>query len=271
MLTRKTLPLFALVVAMGMLFATADVKANPPGVPVPPAPTSCTTSNGNWFISAVPGPSGEFPQSEACQINVGKTCNLYKYTIAPTSGTGTPDHVAFAVSADQDLDRAGPSAAVSNPGAGDSTTGFLSHARHEYVVRVNPTPNTPAEISIVGQSSSRISTVLVKKGKNLESCLIAGPGVSGDTFQPVFQEQLAVVAGGKCVARLIFDSTGNLIDVTTDPPCVSARPEVVFVNGQALQNNTSASGITFGENTTTCYGPPKPRTPACICTAEPCP
>jgi len=269
MLTRTKLLLIGLFFATGVLFTTAEVNANPTGVPVPPAPTSCTTTN--WLISAVLGPGGEFPQTEPCVNNVGKTCHLYKYNVASRVGTATPDHIAFAVSADQDLDRAGPSAFVAVPGAGDSTTGFLANAQHEYPVRVNPTPNVPAEISIVGLSSSRISTVLVKKGKTLESCLIAGPGVSGDTFQPVFQEQLAVVAGGKCNAHLIFDSTGNLVSVTTDPPCVSANPDVVIVNGKPLQNNTSPSGITFGDNTTTCYGPPKPRTPACICTAEPCP
>jgi len=274
MLTRNNLLLIALIVVMGALFATAEVKANPSGVPVSdPGPFSCTTSS--FKVEAILV-GGAFPAIVPCPTNPGQNCSDYGYKVSALSPTGpNVDHTVFAIAATQDLSSTNPSGSFVSPaGAGDNTTNFLINAKHEYAIRFNSanTKSVEAHIYIVGSSSPRVSSVLVRSGTKLtESCLIAGAGVAGDPFQPVFQEQLAVVAGGKCNAHLIFDSTGNLIDVTTDPPCVSARPEVVFVNGQALQNNTSASGITFGENTTTCYGPPKPRTPACICTAEPCP
>ena len=85
------------------------------------------------------------------------------------------------------------------------------------------------------------------------------------------------VAGGKCVAHPKCDTHGNVVDVDTDPPCVKARVDdhnnsgakSLLVNGEPLVENTGA--ITFGTGTSTCYGPPIPNPPICICTKSPCP
>lgn len=275
MRTRKSFLLAAGVIASSAMFALTEVRANPAGVPVnQPGPLSCSTAN--FTIDAVLGVHDEFPIPTPCIVNTGD-CSEYRYRVTKL-GSKNPDHIVVAVSADQNLDSAGPSAFVTPPGPGDSATGFLANARHEYPVRVNPTPQAPARIVIVGSSSSpRISTVLVKSGNNFESCLIAGPGITGtgDPFQPVFQEQLATVAGGKCIAQLHFDDKGKLIDVTTDTEgCFEGSPPLVEglkIGGEKIRNNTGPHGITFGDNTTTCYGPPVPSPARCICTKFPCP
>jgi len=192
-----------------------------------------------------------------------------------SSPTLNVDHTVFAVSATQDLVSTSPTSTVGSPKSGDTATGFLAAAAHEYTVRFNSagTKSVEAHIFIAGHSKPRIGTVLVRSGaKTVESCLIATPGVAGDTFQPVYQNQTAVVAGGKCVAIKVFDGNGVLVDVTTDTPgCTEATPTELIVNGVTLRNNTSEHGITFGDGTTTCYGPPVPRLPKCICSKLPCP
>jgi hypothetical protein len=112
---------------------------------------------------------------------------------------------------------------------------------------------------------------------------IAGPGDIGDPSQPKFATQDATVADGKCIAHLIFDKKGIIIDVTTsnapgyvpsgdETPCtaVSVTGDII-VNGNPLKNNTGPHGITFGNGTSTCYGPSIPSPAKCICTKSPCP
>ena len=274
----------AAAIFIGALFMVGEASSNPPLVPVPPAPLSCTTPSGGWTITLVSNSmTGPIPFPVPClaAANSGNTCSNYKYNVVGP----TPDHVVFAISADQDLDTVRVNSSVVNnpsvtpPGSlsGDQPTGFLFLAQHEYPVRVNPTGNPPnTEFLIVGRSAPRISTVLVKKGKLLESCLIAGPGVPGDAFQPVFQSQRALVAGGKCLVDLVFDGNGNVVDVqnVAGSSCIRYEGPVTVTIGNntgPLKNNTSPHGLTFGNGTTTCYGPPIPSTPRCICTQAPCP
>jgi hypothetical protein len=181
------------------------------------------------------------------------------------------------VSATQDLFSTSPASTVIQPAYGGD---FLDDARHEYVVKFNSsyTKSVTASIwikpTLTEKSRARIGTVLVQGGKKSESCLIATPGVrTTDAFQPVFATQTAVVAGGKCTATFVFDSNGDLSNVIPTPPCVTndIPGADVLVNGKPLQNNTSQFGITFGTGTSTCYGPPRPSRPVCICTASPCP
>ena len=94
------------------------------------------------------------------------------------------------------------------------------------------------------------------------------PGASANLFRPITLTRTALVAGGKCLAKLTYDKSGDLISVETDPPCVVGQGPLV-VNGQALQDNPDS--ITFGSGTTTCYGPPIPSPPRCVCTRTPCP
>lgn len=88
---------------------------------------------------------------------------------------------------------------------------------------------------------------------------------------PITRTEL--VAGKQCVAKLTFDTDGHLIDVDTDFPCHKGMAQLFIVGPQnkrePLQNNPG--GITFGTGTTTCYGPPYPSPPRCVCTKLPCP
>jgi hypothetical protein len=261
---------------MCTFFAAGGVRANPPvDVSVSEAaPLFCTTTN--FRVDAL-APGGTFPTLTKCADD--QPCSDYGYII--TSRGPNFDHAVFAVSASQTVFSTTPQGAfVSAPGVGDSPTGFLAFAKHEYAVRFSSlnSRNGEAHIVIVGASAPRLSTVLVRSGaKQTESCLIAGPGTtSTDQFQPVFQTQTTLVAGGKCVAKLTFDANGNVTDVTaepTDPPCQVGQPEggVLRINGEPIRNNAGPHGITFGNGTTTCYGPPVPRIPRGICTKSPCP
>ena len=277
MRTKTSLPAMAIILG-GLLVAGAAISF-PVGVPVAAlAPLSCTTPSGAWTITLVPKSPGvgTIPYAEPCLTlpgNSGKTCSVYKYAI---SGE-TPSHILFAASADQDLDALNPGnlSSVAVPGAGDTVTGFLTYAKHEYAIRLNPTPGVPVELWFVGGSKPRLSTVVINKGRTTESCLIAGPGVAGDPFQPITLTQSVLAAGGKCAANLIYDAAGNVVDVTTNTPgCFVGSPTVarpLLINGEPLRNNTNPHGITFGNGTSTCYGPPVPSIPKCICTAAPCP
>jgi len=89
---------------------------------------------------------------------------------------------------------------------------------------------------------------------------------------PITRTEL--VAGKQCVAKLTYNDRGQLVDVDTDPPCYTGAGQLFIVvepgnNREPLQNNPE--GITFGTGTTTCYGPPYPSPPRCVCTRRPCP
>jgi hypothetical protein len=124
------------------------------------------------------------------------------------------------------------------------------------------------------------STTCVGFDANNQPTGIAGPGNVGDPFQPLSITENVVAAGGKCSVQLNYNSKGQLISlsnpVSTNPSdtsiqCQVANPNSVLVNGAPLRNNTGRSGITFGNGTSTCYGPPVPSTPWCVCTTAPCP
>jgi hypothetical protein len=279
---RGILSLSAATVFAGALFVAGEAAADIiiPGVPVSEAPPLfCKTAD--FTIEAITGPNFQFPKPATCG---GSPCSDYGYKI--TSTTLNIDHTLFALSATQNLYLTSPTATVIPPGHGDhwdsDESEFLESALHEYAVRFNSNYTKSVEahilirpLTLTEQSKARIGTVLVKSGKKREACLIATPGVevAPDTFQPTFSSQTALVAGGKCTAHLFFDANGNLSDVTTDSPCVTNdNPDAdVIVNGKPLKNNTSPFGITFGDGTSTCYGPPVPSRPKCICTAAPCP
>jgi hypothetical protein len=202
------------------------------------------------------------------------------------------DRAAFSVSATQDLNpqtvTPGPLAgtvSVFPPGRGaegyEETRGFLGDALHEYVVRFNNSylSTVEAHIFITGQSTARIGTVLVRAAqKSSQRCLIATPGIApSNVFQPVYTTQNALVAGGKCSVTKFFQNN-LLVNVVVDYTatnvangCIRGTPEKVFVGTEELRNNIGEHGISFGPGTSTCYGPPVPRKPICVCTRSPCP
>jgi hypothetical protein len=267
MISRHRIQLFFLALMSFVTAAQADF-------PIPPTiPTTCVTPN---FTVQTITSEGAFPvlNTPACG---GNPCSDFGYRI--TSHTLNADHAVFSVSSTLAILATASNEKVFLPFAGDDVTGFLAFVQHEYAVRFNSsgTKNVEAHLLVKGAAAPvGLSTVLVRSGtKVTESCVIGGPGEGQpiDQFQPIFQSQTALVAGGKCVAHLTFDSAGNIADVAADPPCVSGSPAsgVLVIGDEPLRNNTGPHGITFGNGTTTCYGPPIPSIPKCICTKSPCP
>jgi hypothetical protein len=280
------------------LFAAGGAAANPAGVPVSELPPlSCTTVptyDGFFTITAITSdgtPTGTYPIPATCSTASGPVpCSDYGYRISST--TMTVDRAAFSVSATQDLNprttTPGPltgSVTVFPPGQGaggyEESRGFLADALHEYVVRFNNSyqPVVEAHIFITGQSSARIGTVLLRTGsKNSQRCLIATPGIAPtNVFQPLYTTQNALVSGGRCSVTKFFQDN-LLVDVQVDNTatnaangCIRGTPDKVLVGTEELRNNIGEHGITFGSGTSTCYGPPTPRKPICVCTRSPCP
>src|ERR1700675_2004201 len=91
------------------------------------------------------------------------------------------------------------------------------------------------------------------------------PGVPGNLFRPITRTRTALVAGGRCLAKLTYNNSGDLVSVETDTPGCFVGQGPLLVNGKELQDNSDS--ITFGTGTTTCYGPPIPSPPRCVCTA----
>lgn len=273
--TRKSLLLFAVVIASVMVFAATEVRAHfPEGVPVTsPAPLTCNTLPYNkWKIEAVLGDKGEFPVVVPCSSNhPSQLCVKYEYKVTSSKGRNA-DHAVIAISAGLDLDSIiDPGfhpASVFLPGDGDNATGFLSQAFHEYGVRFNPKASIAnLGVLIVGPPSERISTILVRGGKHKEACLIAGPGPGiGDAvanvFKPLPLEQTYLCAGGKCVCKLTFDASGELQSVSTDTPECQKIEEEIFLNGEPVKffgdgDGDGEDSITSGNGTCTTY-PTKP-------------
>jgi len=274
--------------------------AFPDGVPVGDPPLSCTTKNssgsgGNYFVAAIAGPNGEFPVQMLCD---GAICSSYNYKVTSPLGT-TVSQSLFAVSADQDIVATAEiaengaliktdSAFIAIPGAGDSTTGFLRYARHEFPIRFNSNGTVfQGAIMVKGISEPRISTAYIRGGKVDESCLIAGPGVPRSTWTPVTQSKTVVAVGGKCAGTLHYNGKGEVVNITDVTPmvqlqpgevCVADKPPAPEVPGQKvkfligfgeepIQDVNAPDGITFGTGTTTVYLP----SGWAICTAAPCP
>jgi hypothetical protein len=180
--------------------------------------------------------------------------------------------------------------------------GFLVHVAVQGATSTAGTANIPVGRNV---ADGMVTFNIIGGNGNTELCSavdntgalvvppsgIAGPGDIGDPFQPKFATQDATVADGKCIAHLIFDKKGNVIDVTasnapgyTATTCVAGSPAKtptnpngdIFVQDQSgnpfpLKNNTGPHGFTFGNGTTTCYGPSIPSPAKCVCTAAPCP
>ena len=99
---------------------------------------------------------------------------------------------------------------------------------------------------------------------------VSSGGGAVSPFQTIQLTRTALVAGGKCIAKLTYKN-GQLSEVDTDTQgCfVGEATSPLLINGQPLQDNPDS--ITFGSGTTTCYGPPIPSPPRCVCTRTPCP
>jgi hypothetical protein len=102
---------------------------------------------------------------------------------------------------------------------------------------------------------------------------IAVIGPDGDAqmkFAPVIEQRTETVNGGQCTAILSFKN--NQLFKVESPNCkvVQLKSEKELqVNGKPLLYLNGS--VTFGTGTSTCYGPPIPNPPFCVCTAQPCP
>lgn len=307
--------LSAAMIAAGTMFTAGAVQG------VPSIPGVCSdTATGNLPSCTCKSPSG-FTISLQTEIP-SPTQTIYRYTVAgqgnakvnairdvqivvsrpvqpsnqnATEGKGVV--LGSSVTAINDY-------CVEDPNSGNNKgncQGFLVHA-----AVLSPT-TTAGVIDIpVGRNvaDGMVTFNIIGGNGNTERCSavtntgaivmplsgIAGPGDIGDPFQPKFALQDSTVANGKCIAHLVFDKKGIVIDVTTsnapgyvpgpdETNCTVASPVAtpsnpnadIIVNGAPLKNNTGAHGITFGTGTTTCYGPSIPSPAKCVCTKTPCP
>jgi hypothetical protein len=92
---------------------------------------------------------------------------------------------------------------------------------------------------------------------------------------PEAKNEPQITAAGlpRCVANVIRDSSGKVTDVVPASGCHSGNGPL-FVVGPSNRREplrVNSEYITFGDGTTTCYGPPIPNPPRCVCTAQPCP
>jgi len=173
----------SLPVCFGCALVLASVSAayaNPVGAPVSEVPPlSCSTPS--YTVEAIAA-NGTFPIPSQCS-GEDQPCGDYGYKIS--SKSASIENVVFAVSASQNLfGTSGAVAHVMNVGTGDSPTGFLAFARHEYAVRFDgPNVKSSSTTSTIqssnssggprsltvhlftsGASKARISTALIHGG-----------------------------------------------------------------------------------------------------------
>jgi len=93
---------------------------------------------------------------------------------------------------------------------------------------------------------------------------------------PAAKNEPQMTAAGlpACVAAVVRDSNGKVTDVVPAAGCHTGLGQGLFVVGPQNRREPIREVneyITFGSGTTTCYGPPIPSPPRCVCTALPCP
>jgi hypothetical protein len=318
----RYLPLWAAAIAAGTIFAATGAEAGTTisGVCSDASTSlpSCTCKSPSGFTITASTPTPGFYHyalagSGNAKVNAIRDLQIVvPRPVAPSNtaagtgivyGTGGSDATSFL-----NYCQADPNSG-NNKGNCD---GFLVHALP------HSTTNTTGLLDIgVGQSvgDGVVTFNIIGGNGNTELCSaldqsgavrvppsgIVGPGDIGDPFQPKFAEQQATVSGGACTAHLVFDKKGNVIDVTTDPPCFAGAPGInpatglpfcitdpahpelgcqvtnfptadgITINGKPLTNNTGPHGLTFDTHTTTCYGPSIPSPAKCVCTKLPCP
>jgi hypothetical protein len=259
--------LSAIIVAISVLFVITEVKAQPTtctlpgGISVTAQPKSLDTLTGNmrWDF---------FINGSSTAINSVKDFVLVIHRPV------TPNDIVSPVAVRTYCDQADTNTRI-NRGNCD---GFpLISIPLE---KVSSTSLKARVITSATVTEGLVTPNVVTGASNSETCSVSvaglptgivGPGEKGDLFQPQIQTTLA--AGGKCVVNFSYDATGQISNITTSSPGCFVGQGPVFLgdSGEELKNNTNPHGITFGNNTTTCYGPPSPSPARCVCTATPCP
>ncbi len=216
------------------------------------------------------------PSSCGLETNPRLRCFQYQYTIHyPPS---LPLYYSlFSVSATQLVPLTSPVASLIQPAyTGDDD--FLDDALHEYVLKFSGSTSTNVSLFVrtgPGESSNaRVGTVMVKAGYKREGCLIATPGVtSGNAFQPIQH----VPAGHGCRRQVLC----NLVvrcqwqrfrrnrcdpDTAVCRPLQRSRiPTWTDCERRAASEQQRSLWHHDWHGTKTCYGPPRPSIPKCVC------
>jgi hypothetical protein len=203
----------------------------------------CTTNGlGNWTV-AVAGPID-------VECVYGGDCTAVHYTVTPTLGK-QPDHVA--VLAEHDVDVVVPeSRNVSPPCAGDGVTNIGIYDCSTKAVRVNKSAETGTFVLTVdGKKGLTTSSIVVKKGKVVESCRIASLGTDpADAFDPNAQRTEAQTISFKgCTVSIPTDpitGEGGVATITGENCVFVANAEPVSA-GELLVNGQSVGALTFGQ------------------------
>lgn len=273
MLTRKFLLLAVAVFASSILFAAAQVSAQP---------TQCT--GGQYTVQIKSTPDFPFPFLDEAGNKVWKytiqasqtALNSVKDFVAVVHRPVTPQDIFPFPTLRTYCDQSDTNTKI-NRGNCDGFPVSIPLIKVGNVLEATiiTSPRVTKGLitaNIVSGSATADTCIAIEE--NFRTGGILGPAELGDPFQPVYEDQFVSVAGGKCVAHLEFDDQGKLIEVTTTTPgCFTGSPPngKLFVGNEEIRNNTGPHGITFGNNTTTCYGPSIPSPARCICTKSPCP
>ena len=307
MQTKRSSVWYAAAVAIGAVFAAMGIEAAPT---CPPVAGTCTTATPCKCVS----PS--YTVELVCRtVTLGtattQTTTDYQYKVSGSQSSinkiiegqmviPRPVSVIAVDPAGPDIVQGGSVTGVNTYCQEDKNSGINKGNCDGFLVHLAPISPTSGAVVMDIVSGQRVADGLVTMNLvggqgSSELCLgvdpatnlvlntrtgIVGPGDIGDPFQPKFTAQDAAVAGGKCVAHLVFDKHGNVNNVTTDPPCIVGSPgqpgsqftgPEIITGGVPLRKNTGPHGLTFGNGTTTCSGPGIPSPAKCVCTALPCP
>lgn len=142
---------------------------------------SCTTNGGGWTVEATA------PASVPCVVGGGE-CTAMNYTITPRPGVSTPDHVAILVDHALTVEPIG-SRTIALPCDGDSVSNIGIRDCSTQAVRMNEEGETRTyKMSVQGDAGVFSSSIVVKKGKQIEECGIASLALLASTCDPKAQQ-----------------------------------------------------------------------------------
>jgi hypothetical protein len=203
------------VMAAGLIAATgAMAQVAPPG----PAPTSCQA--GNTIVSVTAGPA-----IVNCPDSTTGQCTEIQYSVSGSASDFTStDHLGALEGLGVAYVKGGTTFCSPSPcsifpaGQGDPLTDLGRLAVHEQAVRVNPNDikSTSFTIGLVGARSSSPTSVVVKKGKAINSCRIQGIGgadAGGNPLATFTSLREDVVGPKNCTIRATTDKTTGVTTV----------------------------------------------------------
>jgi hypothetical protein len=226
---RKAFLSTAVLATVGLLGATGAMAQAPP-----PPPSSC--SAGAYTVTVTSGPT-VVPCGES--FSSDKQCTEIEYTVSGTYTDFTStDHVGALEGLGVAYVRTDAGVCSMSPckifpaGQGDNLTGLGIFAPHEQAVRVDPNDikSSSFTIGLSGVRAASPTSVLVKKGKAINSCRILGIGLEAvDNPLATVTAETHEVLGGKCHVKVTKDQSG--IHVVADPDVLSNGCSSLDVKG----------------------------------------